>query len=150
MSLKALAFGTVALLGATAQETPISMGCLSETVATGKDADDEPNYQPYRRSNFLESSVMGQMRISEITTCVGDPDGNLKGFRLKLCDQNDSSNCVDLPWMGKENREICYTDQVPGPITSITTTTNGKFVNSIVWRSGDWVADYSIPDGEDE
>jgi hypothetical protein len=90
------------------------------------------------------------MRISEITTCVGDPDGNLKGFKLKLCDPNDSSTCVDLPWMGEENRDVCYTDPVPGPITSITTTNNGNFVNSIVWRSGDWVADYSIPGGENK
>ena len=46
--------------------------------------------------------------------------------------------------MGKEVDESkCETVDVPGPINTITTTTNrDEFVNSLTITSGDWIAEY--------
>ena len=78
MTLKLLTFATVAVIGVHAS-TPIDMGCLSNTDAFGKYADDDPSMQAYRRSNFVETNVLSPMRISGITACQGNA-GHLKGF----------------------------------------------------------------------
>ena len=50
--------------------------------------------------------------------------------------------------MGKEvNASKCETVNVPGPIQTITTTTNNdEFVNSLTMTSGDWMAAYPCPE----
>lgn len=121
-----------------------------ETEATGKDADDEASYQPYRRSNFTSAGAYGDMRISEITTCVGSDHGHLKGFGLRLSSP-DGERVLDLPWMGKEDAGTCETVVPPGPIDMIRTgaaDSRSKFVKSISWHSGDWSANYNVDDGD--
>ena len=78
MSFKALSFVAVALAGVNA--SPIFRGCLSETGATGKNADDEASYQPYRRANVTDMEVPSSYRITEVKVCTGTDHNHLKGF----------------------------------------------------------------------
>jgi len=121
------------------------MGCLRETEATGRAADDEPSYQPYTRANFdIETQIHDDMRISNITTCVASTGGNrLKGFGFQLASP-DGARTVDLPWMGDENAaDVCETLPLPGPLDKIRTKLDmNNFVKAISWHSGAWVAEY--------
>ena len=124
MTFKALSFAAVALAGVEA--TLVARECLSETGATGLDADDVASYQPYRRSNLMDMEVPDTYRISEVKVCSQRGSEALKGFQFTLTDPADSSAApITLPYMGKETAENrCETVSVPGPIQTITTTTS--------------------------
>ena len=116
MSLKSLTFAALAVAGAKAAQDAflsqafnfsdkdadiqIRRDCLTETDAHGKDADDDPSYQPYRRAAFTEAGIESNMRITEITTCVGKNSDKVKGFGLKLSDPNSNDTGIELPFMG--------------------------------------------------
>ena len=78
MTFKALSFAAVALAGVEA--TLVARECLSQTGATGLDADDVASYQPYRRSNLMDMEVPDTYRISEIKVCSQSGSRALKGF----------------------------------------------------------------------
>ena len=78
MTFRVLSFAAVAVAGANA--TLVSRSCLSETEATGKYADDEASYQPYRRANVLDMQVPDHYRITQAKVCTGSNHGHLKGF----------------------------------------------------------------------
>ena len=143
MTFKALSFAAVALAGVNA--APIFRSCLSETGATGRRAYDAASYQPYRRANLTDMEVPSPYRISEVKVCTGTRDNHLKGFQFTLSDPADATSApISLPYMGKVVDESkCETVNVPGPISTITTTTNNdSFVNSLTITSGDWIAEY--------
>ena len=145
MTIRALSFAAIALAGAEASS--IYRGCLSETESTGKYSWDVASYQPYRRSNLMDMEVPSNYRITEAYICTGAGAGQLKGFQFTLSDpSNPGSAPISLPYMGKEvAAERCETVAVPGPIQTITTTTNhDEFVNSltITTAGSDWIAAY--------
>ena len=144
MTCKFLAFATIATIGVQAA-TPISKDCLHKTSSFGQDHDDDPSMQPYTDSNFDGSKVLSSMRITEIKVCSGRDKGNLKGFQFKLSDPENPDVAVDLPYMGKPvDEELCQTVSVPEPIDEIYAITNNKdHVRGIVFRAGDWEADFS-------
>ena len=147
MTFKVLSFAALALSGVNAGV--ISRGCLSETEATGRNASDEASLQPYRRANMLELEVPSHYRITGAKVCTGANKGHLKGFEFTLSDPADSnSSPITLPYMGKiVDESRCETVSVPGPIQTITTTTNhDDFVNSLTITSGDWMAAYPCPE----
>ena len=78
MTFKVLSFAAVALAGVEA--TLVARECLSETGATGLDADDVASYQPYRRSNLMDMEVPDTYRISEVKVCSQNRSEALKGF----------------------------------------------------------------------
>ena len=100
MTFKVLSFAAVALAGVNS--TLVSRSCLSETDATGKYADDEASYQPYRRANVLDMQVPDNYRITQTKVCTGGNAGQLKGFQFILSDPADASSTpISLPYMGK-------------------------------------------------
>lgn len=145
MTIKALSFAAIALSGVEAHS--IYRGCLSETESTGLYSYDVASYQPYRRANLMDLEVPSTYRITQAYICTGTGAGQLKGFQFTLSDPSDSSSTpISLPYMGKEvDAEKCDTVDVPGPIHSITTTTNhDEFVNSLTLTvaGSDWIAAY--------
>ena len=140
MTIKTITFATFALIGAVAAEhQQVFMDCLMQTDAHGKDALDEPNMQPYRRSNFTGAGITSNMRITKIKTCIGDgTTTKLKGFGFTLSDPNDPSGPeIELPFMGKANG-ACDTVDVPAEgITGIRTYQNywDEMIYGIAWYS---------------